>query len=201
MAISIFQIAFIQKIGYENIVRSRIESGSWTKDLPADQKEIQVQQQSGSLGKSIAYGIVPIAMVIVFLLGGLIYFLGANAMGGTAKYLHGVSVWVYSSLPPTILFVIANLIVLFLKSVDEIDIEQSQQGLIQANPSMFLNAKEMPVLAALLSSIDLFAIWGWVLAAIGLHKIARISTGAAWAIVLILGLVGVTAKVVGALFF
>jgi hypothetical protein len=199
--VSIFQIAFIQKIGYEEIVRSRIEGSSWTRDLPNDQKETQIRQQTGTIGKVIAYSIVPIALVVVFFLGGLIYWLGAKAMGGAATYLSGVSVWVYSSLPPTILFVAANLIVLFIKSVDDIDIERSQGGLIQANPSMLINAKEMPVVAAMLSSLDLFAIWGWVLAAIGLQKIAKISSGAAWAVVLFLGLIGVIMKVIGAAFF
>lgn len=201
IAVNIFQVAFIQKIGYENIVRAQMEASSWTRNLPADQKEEQIRQQSGTLGKVIAYSIVPIVLLIVFFLGGLVYWLGANVMGGTASYLRGVSVWIYSSLPPTILFVAANLVVLFLKSADDIDINQARGGLVQANPSMLINAKEMPVVAALLGSIDLFAIWGWVLAAIGLQKIAKISSGAAWAIVLILALIGVGGKVVGALLF
>lgn len=201
VAVTAFNAVFIQKVGYERIVRERLEANSRIQQMPADQKEKMIEQQSGSIAKTIGYVAPPIVFVIIFLLGGLIYWLGANAMGGSARFLHGLSVWVYSSLPPTVLFILANLIVLMLKSVDEIDLTNAQSGLVQANPSMFINAKEMPALAAALSAFDLFAIWGWVLAAIGLQKVAKISSGAAWAIVLILGLVGVAVKVVMALIF
>lgn len=202
LVVTAFQIFFIQKIGYERMVRDRLESNSQTQQMSSDQKEQIVQSQSAPVWKAISYGAAPIAMIIVFALGGLIYWLGANAMGGSANFLHGVSIWVYSSLPPTLVFMLANMLVLLLKSVDDIDIGKAQQGgLVQANPSMFIDGKASPVLAAALSSIDLFVIWGWVLAAIGLQRVAKISSGAAWAIVLILGLVGVAVKVVVALAF
>jgi hypothetical protein len=201
IAVTGFNALFIQKIGFERLVRERIESNESVRQMPADQREKMIEQQSGSIAKGIGYAAPPVIFVIIFLLGGLIYWLGANAMGGTAGFLQGLSVWIYSSLPPTVLFLVANLIVLFVKSVDEIDLASAQSGLVQANPSMFINAKEMPALAAALGAFDLFAIWGWVLAAIGLQKVAKISSGAAWAVVLILGLLGVTVRVVLALVF
>lgn len=201
VAISAFNFLFIQKVGYERLVRARIESNSRVQQMPSDQKDKIIEQQSGLIWKGIGYAAPPIVVLIIFLLGGLIYFLGANAMGGTARLLHGISVWIYSWFPPFVVSILLNLIVLMFKSADDIDIISSQSGLVQANPSMFIDVKAMPALGALLSSIDLFAIWGWVLAAIGLQKVAKISSGAAWAIVLILGLTGVAVKVVVALVF
>lgn len=199
IAVTAFNAGFIQKVGFERLIRERIESNQRVQQLTKEQKEKIIAQQSGELAKTISYIAPPIVLIVIFLLGGLIYWLGANAMGGTSRFLHGLSVWIYSSLPPTLLFVLANLIVLFLKPLDEINLNNSQNGLMQANPNMFFSAS--PALAELLSAFDLFAIWGWVLAAIGLQKVAKISSGAAWAIVLILGLVAVTAKVVIAYFF
>ncbi len=201
IAVTAFNALFIQKVGFERLVRERIESNESVRQMPADQREKIIEQQSGTIAKVLSYAAAPIIFIVIFLVGGLIYWLGANAMGGTAGFLQGLSVWVYSSLPPTVLFVLANLLVLFLKSVDDIDLATAQSGLVQANPGMFINAKEMPVMAAALSAFDLFAIWGWILAAIGLQKVAKISSGAAWAIVLIVGLIGVTIKVVMALMF
>jgi hypothetical protein len=140
-------------------------------------------------------------ILIVIFVGGLIYWLGANAMGGDARYLHGVSVWVYSWFPPFVVSMILNTVVLFLKSADDIDVVASSGGLIQANPSMLIDGKAQPVLNALLSSIDLFAIWGWILAAIGLRVVAKLTSGTAWAVVMILALTGIAIKVVWALFF
>lgn len=201
VAVTAFNAIFIQKIGFEKLVLERMESNESFRQMPADQRDKIIAQQSGTVAKVIGYAAAPIVLVIIFLIGGLIYWLGANAMGGNAGFLHGLSVWVYSSLPPTVLFVLANLLVLMLKSVDEIDLATAQSGLVQANPGMFINAKEMPALAAALSAFDLFAIWGWVLAAIGLQKVAKLSSGAAWGVVLVIGLIGITAKVVWALAF
>jgi hypothetical protein len=200
-AISIFQVIFIEKIGYKEIVKSRIESSSRTRDMDKEQKAQIVEQQGSDMIKYITYGATPVVVAIAFLIGGLIYWGGSSAMGGNGKFLGGLSVWVYASLPPAIVFTLANLIVLFLKSADDIDIAGSQQGLVKANPSFFIDANANPVLAALLGSIDLFAIWGWVLAAIGLQRVFKLSSGSSWAMVLLLALVGVGAKVVGALFF
>ena len=200
-AISIFQITFIEKIGLEKIVKARVEASKRTAELDKEQKDKIVEQQSGPVAKYITYGATPVVIGIVFLLGGLIYWLGANAMGGTGKFLGGVSVWVYSSLPPAIIFTLGNLIVLFLKSADDIDIANSQSGLLKANLGFFVDATTSPTLAALLGSVDLFSIWGWILATIGLQRVAKISSGASWAVVLMLALVGVAAKVVGSLFF
>lgn len=201
IAATLFQVLLIQKVGLDNIARARIESSSFTENLSKEDKEKSVQQQSSPIVEGITYVSVPIVVIITFLIGGLIYWLGANAMGGSAKFLQGVSVWVYSSLPPTLLWAISNLIVLILKSVDDIDLATAQGGVMHANPGFFMDGKSSPVLAAVLSGIDLFTIYGWVLAAIGLQKIAKISSGSAWAIVLILGLVRLTATVIWAAAF
>lgn len=201
LAITIFALAPMQKLGFENIVKARLESNERIQQLDSEQKAKVIEQQTGTVAKVISYVATPVVFLIIFLIGGLLYWLGANAMGGSAGFLQGLSVYIYSSLPPTLLFVIANLIVLMFKPVDDIDLSTIQNGLVQANPSMFMNAKAMPALAAAMSAFDLFAIWGWVLAAIGLQKVAKLSSGAAWAVVLILGLIGVTLKVVAALVF
>lgn len=144
------------------------------------------------------YGL-PIILLIFFALGTLIYWLATKAMGGDMSFMQALSVWVYSSLPPSLIAMLANIIVLYLKSPDDIDIATSQSGLVKANLGMFLDGKEMPVLTTLVSSFDLFAIWGWVLAAIGLKVVGKLSSGSAWGVVIIVALIGITMRVVGAL--
>lgn len=198
---SAFQIAFVEKFGLENIVRARFESSKRTQDLPTEQKESMIKQQSGNIAKYITYGATPLVIAIVFFLGGLLYWGGTKAMGGEGGYLNSVAVWIYSGIPPTVVFLIANMIVLFLKSPDDIDLATSQGGLLKASPAFFIDPHTSPVLAAFLGNFDLFGIWGWVLAAIGLQKVAKISSGAAWTVVLILGVIKIAASVIGAMFF
>jgi len=195
-----FNILFIQKIGFEQIMRARLESNERVQQMSAEQKQALIDQQSGPIVKGISYAAGPIVILIVFLIGGLIYWLGTNAMGGNSTFLRGLSVWIYSSFPPTVVSMLANILVLFLKSTDDIDIASSQSGLVQASPAFFMDAKSSPVLHAIIGTFDLFFIWGWILAAIGLRIVGKISSGAAWAIVLIVALLNVAFRVVGALF-
>lgn len=195
-----FNILFIQKIGFEQIIRARLESNERVQQMSAEQKQALIDQQSGPIVKGISYAAGPLVILIVFLIGGLIYWLGTNAMGGNSTFLRGLSVWIYSSFPPTVVSMLANILVLFIKSTDDIDIASSQSGLVQASPAFFMDAKSSPVLHAIIGTFDLFFIWGWILAAIGLRIVGKISSGAAWAIVLLVALLNVAFRVVGALF-
>lgn len=198
---SAFFFAFSSKMGedrFRRAITEAAEKNSQFASLPEEQKKQNIDLQL-TIQKIVRFAL-PIFILIGFLIGALIYWLGAKAMGGTISFMQAISVWVYSSIPPTIVSTVANFLVLFLKSPDEIDILASQRGLVNANPSMFLGGKEMPVLTTLISTVDLFAIWGLVLAAIGLQKVGKLSKGSAWAIVLILTLIGITARVVSAYF-
>lgn len=196
----VYVVAFQQKMGderYRQFITEQIDKNPQAQNLPAEQKKQQIEI-SVTITKYFGYA-MPVFYAVFLFLGALFYWLGVKAFGGVATYLQSLAVFVYSSFAPTVIWFLANAIVLFLKSPDEIDIATSSRGVIQANPLMFMNGKEMPVLATLVSSIDLFIIWGFILAAIGLHKVGKISKGTAWAIVLILGLVGITFRVLLAL--
>jgi len=143
---------------------------------------------------------VPIFVLVAFLIGGLFYWGGSKAFGGDGGFLHGLSVFVYSSFPPAVVGMIANFIVMALKSADDIDLALSQRSLVNANLGFFVNGHSMPVLATLLSTFDLFAIWGWILAAIGLRITNRLSSGSSWAVVIIVALIGVGFRVIGSVF-
>lgn len=194
-----FSFAFYYKVGEQNWRRfmvEQIEKSPQGEKLNAEQKE-NAANMNMTITAVIRY-LLPVFIILSIAIGGLIYWLGGKAFGGTGNYLHGISTWVYSSFPPAVVSMVANLIILIFKSVDDIDIAASQRGVVQANPSMFLDGKSMPVLTTLISAIDLFLIWGWILAAIGLQRTNKISSGSAWAITIILGLIGITLRVVGA---
>ncbi len=195
-----FIFAFNTKLGFERIARERLEASSWYQNQSSEQKDAMLKQQTSPLVKAITYTVAPLVFLITLFIGGFLYWGGTNAMGGSISYLRALAVWVYSGFPPTVVSLLANFLVLFLKNPDEIDTVASQQGLIQASPAFFIDGKASPVLSAVLATFDVFYIWGWILAAIGLRVVGKISSGAAWAIVLIVALLNVAARVVGALF-
>jgi hypothetical protein len=196
-----FSFVLANKIGEEGFrqfANEQMEKNPSAGSLSAEQKEQGIKMQLTIM--SVTRYLMPVFIVIGLLIGGLIYWLAGKAMGGSPTFGHGLSAWVYSSLPPMALLMLGSIIVLIFKSADDIDFATSQRGLIQANPSFLIDGKTSPVLATLLGTFDLFAIWGWILAAIGLQKLAKISSGSAWGIVIIMALIGLTFRVIGAVF-
>jgi hypothetical protein len=179
-------------------ISEQIDKGPQGGQLNAEQKNNAIDLQM-KIGQVVRF-VMPVLVVITILIGTLLYWLGGKAFGGTGGFLHALSVWVYSSFPPTLIAMIANFIVLIFKSADDIDLVTSQRGVIHANLGAFMDGKSMPVLVTLISVLDLFAIWGWILASIGLQKTNKISSGAAWGITIFVALIGVAFRIIGALF-
>ena len=112
-----FLLAFQAKVGEENIrrfVSSQQEKSPQIQNASPAAKE-QALNMAMTIQKITTY-IFPVLLFIGFLIGGFIYWLGSKAMGGSARFAHGLSGFVYSSLPPTLVSQIANFIILFLKS-------------------------------------------------------------------------------------
>jgi hypothetical protein len=182
----------------KRFAEEQLEKSPQAASMKPEQKQ-QAVEINLTIFKVVKY-LLPLFVIIGFAIGGLVYWLAIKAMGGSANFLHAVSIWVYASFPPTVVAMLANILILFLKSVDDIDFAEGQRGLVHANPSFFIDGKTMPVLATVLGTFDLFLIWGWILAAIGLKKVGKLSGGSAWAIVLIIALISLAFRVISALF-
>lgn len=201
LLVGLWGIAFYQKVGesaFRAALLEQFERSPRTASLTTEQKNAAIDMQVKI--QQYARFAIPLFVIVSFFIGGLFYFLGGKAFGGSGGYLHGVSVWVYSTFPAAVVGTFANFVVLLIKPAEEIDFFGSQRGLIHANPSIFIDGKSQPVLATILGTFDVFMIWGWILAAIGLRVTYRISAGSAWTIVLIFALLGTLMRVAGAFF-
>lgn len=200
ISITAYTITLYQRVGYENFVRMAIEGSSQTANMPPEQKERVIAMQTGPVFKAINY-ISPLIAVSVFIaLGGALYLLGTMIMARSISYKQALSVWTYASYPPAVIGMVLNIILVFLKDPDEIDPIQARRGLVRANLGLLVDQTAHPVLATALGSIDLLSIYGLVLAALGLRKVARLSSGSAWAIVLLIWLIGVALRIIFAAF-
>ncbi|MBE7516401.1 MAG: YIP1 family protein [Chloracidobacterium sp.] len=199
LLVGIYSAALTAKIGETNLrnyVSEQIDKRF--PDLPADQKQTSIDGQMKVA--SIVRYLVPLFVFISLFFGGLLYWGASKAFGGDGGFVHNVSVWVYSSFPPTVVAMAANFVVLAFKDADSINLETSQRGLINAytNLAFLIDGKNLPVLATVISSFDIFFIWGWILAAIGLKRTDKLSSGSAWMVVVIIALIGVMSRVIGA---
>src|ERR1700687_289283 len=179
-------VALFQRVDMGEFIRQEMDRSPRNAQMGPEQKEMAVK-----IGKIIGAVIVPVIVVVEIAAGGAIYLLAVMAFGGTITYKKALAVWVYSSLPPAVLGTIVALLVLFLKTPDTID----PQHLLVTNPGAFMNPEASPALTTLLSQFDILRFYGMFLAAIGLRKVAKISSGSAWTIVIGLWLIFVILSV------
>ncbi|HYG08903.1 MAG TPA: Yip1 family protein [Pyrinomonadaceae bacterium] len=197
VAFMAFYLAYIQRVGYENIINAEIETRAQSTEMSDEQKAAGRDIQLKPFVKAIRYGVPVIGIAVVLAAGAGIYLLGSMLMGKGISYKQALAVWTYSSLPPLVLVVIANLVLLLGNPpTGDAEIARGLNGLVHANPGILVDGAEQPVIATALGSLDLFAFYGLFLAALGLRKVARLSSGSAWAIVLGLWVLGVIARVV-----
>jgi len=189
LALSFSTTLIYQRVGFENILRAQLERSS--ANITPEQKERIVELQTKPVMRAIGVISPIVSLTIAFAAGGALYLLGALAMGASIGYRQALSVWIYSAFPPAVLTAVGNIVVLFLRSPSDIDVAGSARGLVHANLGVFVDGSTYPVLTTAVSSIDLFAIYGLVLAVFGLQKVARISSAKASAIAGSIWLIGV----------
>jgi membrane protein, antimicrobial resistance system len=196
LAVLSFTTLFYQRVGYENFVRSAVEASPRTANMTPEQKEQAITMQSGPFFKGLSYFSPLIGISLFFAIGGALYMLGVMMMGKSLSYKRALAVWVYSAFPPTLITMLLNILLLFLKSPDDYDqVQALRQGLARANLGFLVDSTAHPMMATALGTLDLLSFYGLFLAALGLRKVARLSSGAAWTIVLVLWLIGVILRV------
>jgi hypothetical protein len=199
-----FYVTYVQRIGYEKLIDSEVAVAKQSNPNMTDEQAAQgAQIQKGAIVKTIRTWSPAIVIAIFFAIGAAIYLLGTNLMGGKMSYKQALAVWVYSALPPILVTEILNFVLLFVSPPEEAaDIAQGAgRGLVRASPGALVDGSAHPVLATALGSLDLIALYGLFLAALGLRKVGRLKKGSAWTVVLILWGIGVAARIISALVF
>ena len=185
-------VVLYTRVDMGQYIRDRIERSPQAAQLSEDQKELQVK-----MGKNLGAAAIPISVPIVIAGGAALYLLGVMAFGGSITYKKALAVWAYSSLPPSVLGALIAILVLFLKSPDSIDPEH----MVATNPAVLLGDDASKVLVAVLSQFDLLRFYGIFLAALGLRKVGKLSSGQAWGVVIALWAIGALLRIGSAAIF
>ena len=191
-----YYISYIQKVGYETLITAETTTGTRGQNMSQEDRDRTISVQMKPVVKALRYGGPIITFLLFFSVGSALYLLGVKMVGKEMTFKQALSVWTYSSFPPTLLLMLLNIIVLFVKTPDDdLSIVKGQGGLVHANPGMFMDGKAFPALTSLAGAFDIFAFYGLFLAALGLRKVGKLSSGAAWGIVLGLWLILVVIRV------
>lgn len=187
-------VLLFNKIDYAAFMREQIVKSPRGAQMTPEQVDAAVRIYTGPFGKVFIYILPLIGTAGYIAAGGALYLFGSMLMGGALRYKQALSVWAYSSFAPSVLGAVAALLVLLLTPAEDIDPTQPG-GLVRANLGLLLGHGSPRALASLLGSIDVFALYGLFLAALGLRKVGRMSSGSAWTVAAGLWLLGVLLKV------
>lgn len=191
LACTVTAVLFL-RIDMDQFIRERIERSPRAAQISEQQMAMQVR-----IGKIFALVAIPLSVPIVIAAGAALYLLLVMAFGGSISYKRSLAVWTYSTLPPQIFGALIALLVLFLKSPESIVPER----MVATNPGALMGEGSAPVLVAILTQFDLLKFYGLFLAAVGLRKVAKISSGQAWGVVLTLWFLGFLRAVGSAVLF
>lgn len=200
---SIYTIASMQRLGPVKMAADyadRIVAGGFVPPDKVDLFKGQVvadAEKQGIITKIAApVSAINVAFLITCLLAG-IYVLSVLAFGGRMNFWQAMCVAVYSSLPPIVIERLLSLILLYVKSPDDLETFRVQKGLARADLGILVSATDHPYIFTIANLMGIFTLYGWWLTATGLRNAGeKISKGSAWTIVIILWFVWVIINVV-----
>jgi len=202
----IYTTAFTRRITPERIgeytTQKVLESG-WVKE--ADAAQMRAQQIEAAKDPVRVWGGVvsqfSFGFVLVALLAGL-FLLGVMALGGRINFWQALAVAAHAYLPVIVIQKLLSLLLLYLKSPDDIHPMLGAQGLVQDNLGVLFRPAEHPVLFAAASAVGVLSFYGLWLLATGLkHGGERVSKTTAWSIAIGLWLIGLLLAVSSAAAF
>jgi len=187
LSVAVYQFAYTQRIGAETIALAAIEKTIEGGFIPADRADAIRASTAADARQPFAKasgainGVVGTFIILAILAG--LYMLGVLVSGARIRFWQAFSVAVFSALPVIVLQNLISLLLLYLKSPDDIDPIKGQRGLARADLGVLFNPAEHPYLFVLGSSIGLFTLYGIWLTATGLrHSGEKVTSGTAWAI-------------------
>jgi len=187
LSVAVYQFAYTQRIGAETIALATIDKTVEGGLIPAE-RAAQMRERTAANARqpfakaSGAINSVVGVFIFMAILAGL-YLLGVLVSGARIKFWQAFSVAVFAGLPVIVLQNLISLLLLYLKSPDDIEPIRGQRGLARADLGVLFNPAENPYLFVIGSSIGLFTLYGIWLTATGLrHSGEKVTSGTAWAI-------------------
>ncbi len=163
-------VLFSQRVGWEQVVRKAIESNPKAMErIPADQRE-QVIQQQAKVSAIFGYVFWVVGTALFGLLLAAFYvFVFIVLAGADVRFMQSFGIVCYAMLPRGLLAILA-MVLMYIKDPADFDIQHPAA----TNIGVFLDPNTMPAwVVSVASSVDIFAIWGMILLAVGYSAAAR----------------------------
>jgi len=190
----IYSIAFIQRITPERIVDHTVEKlsqmGPPFAPPPEALDRIRSDQMDALKNPVQRVGTALKSLVGLFVLGAIgagISLLLLLVFGGRANFWQVLAVTFYATVPIVAIQKILGLVILYLKSPDDLHPILNQETTLQDNLGILLSPANHPILFVMASFIGFTSLYGLWLRAKGLHYgSTKVSKGAGWGVAICL---------------
>jgi hypothetical protein len=199
----IYTTAFVQRLTPDRVIGYRVEKLAESPIMPAQaiersreqaQQEIQDAKLPGKKVATAVSGIV--AMFFLMTLMAALYLLGMLAFGGRMNFWQAFAVAVYAALPVIVISKVLSLILLYIKSPDDVHPVLNGDSLVQDNLGVLITPADHPVFFVAASFIGFLSFYKLWLTANGLRNGSyRASSGAAWGVALTLWILGLVLSI------
>lgn len=186
----IYSFAFVQRITPERIVdhqtQKLAEMGPPFAPPPEALEKMKTEQLQSLKSPAERVGAAAKQVVGVFVItsfGAALALLGILAFGGRINFWQALAVTFYAALPVIMIQKVLGLVILYLKTPDDLHPVLNQETTLQDNLGVLFSPAEHPVLFVIASFIGLTSFYWLWLRAKGLHHGAtRVGKGAAWGV-------------------
>jgi Yip1 domain len=197
----VYTFAFTQRLTPERIVNYRVDKAAELPPPftpPPDRIETLRTQGIEQLKNPIQrIGTVATTFVAVFCFTALLaalYLLGVLVFGGRINFWQSLAIMFYGAVPIIAIQKLLGLVLLYLKSPDDIHPILGQETLIQDNLGVLFTPADHPVIFVLATSIGILSFYSLWLKSTGLRNGGtRVSSGTAWGVAITLWILGTLA--------
>lgn len=191
----VYTVAFTQRLTPERIVAYTADKMAETSFIPPEAVERardEGLEQAKDPVQRVGTAIKSVVGLFVFTTAlGALYMLGVLVFGGRINFWQSFAALIYASLPIAVIQKVVSLILLYLKSPDDIHPIMGQETLVQDNLGIFFTPAEHPVLFVTASAFGLLSFYGLWLKATGLRYAGqKVSKGAAWGTAILFWVIG-----------
>ena len=188
---SIYTTAFIQRITPQRIVEHTVEKVAQSFSPPPEAIEkMRTDQMEALTTPAARVGSLFQAAVAIFVISAIIAalcFVGILVFGGRINFWQALAVILHAAVPIVVINKLLGLVILYLKSPDDLHPILNQDTTLQDNLSILITPATNPVLFVIASYIGLTSFYGLWLRAKGLHLGAtKATSGAGWGVSLTL---------------
>lgn len=202
----IYNAAFVQRLTPQRIANFTadkvIESGFIPEERQAGFREQQLEQFTSPMARvssvvsQIVWGFIGYAFLAALILLGVMMF------GGRINFWQSLCVTLYAWLPIAVISKLLSLILLYVKSPDDIHPLRGQSTLVQDNLGILFSPAEHPVLFAAASIFGVLMFYYLWLLATGLRNGGeQVSKSAAWGVTIVLWSLALVFSIVSASIF